>query len=90
MPCISAWHRVFTGVPFSQFTAAGTTVTATYGAKSSGADFEAVWKPLPHLSLDLSGDWQRALYTGYIPRPPPAAPITPATICSASRGCNFA
>ncbi|MDP8986141.1 MAG: TonB-dependent receptor [Pseudomonadota bacterium] len=62
---LSAWHRVFTGVPFSQFTAAGTTITATYGAKSSGADFEAVWKPLPHLSVDLSGDWQRALYAGY-------------------------
>jgi outer membrane receptor protein involved in Fe transport len=62
---VSAWHRVFTGVPFSQFTAAGTTITATYGAKSSGADFEAVWKPLPHLSLDLSGDWQRALYSDY-------------------------
>jgi outer membrane receptor protein involved in Fe transport len=62
---ISGWHRVFSGVPFQQFTSTGASVTATYGAKSSGADFEARWEPIPHLSLDLSGDWQRALYSDY-------------------------
>ena len=62
---ISGWHRTFTGVPFQQFTAAGANITATYGATSSGTDFEAVWRPIPHLSLDLSGDWQHAVYSGY-------------------------
>jgi hypothetical protein len=62
---ISGWHRTFTGVPFQQFTAAGANITATYGATSSGTDFEAVWKPIAHLSLDLSGDWQHAVYAGY-------------------------
>ncbi|MDB6084747.1 MAG: TonB-dependent receptor [Gammaproteobacteria bacterium] len=62
---ISGWHRTFTGVPFQQFTAAGNSITATYGATSSGTDFEARWEPIPHLSLDLSGDWQRALYASY-------------------------
>jgi outer membrane receptor protein involved in Fe transport len=62
---VSGWHRTFTGVPFQQFTSTGANVTATYGATSSGTDFEAVWKPIPHLSIDLSGDWQRALYSGY-------------------------
>jgi outer membrane receptor protein involved in Fe transport len=62
---VSAWHRNFSGVPFQQFTSSGQSLTATYGANSSGTDFEAVWKPIPHVSLDLSGDWQHALYSGY-------------------------
>jgi hypothetical protein len=62
---ISGWHRVFTGVPFQQFTAGGEQITATYGASSSGTDFEARWEPIPHLTFDLSGDWQRDLYSSY-------------------------
>jgi hypothetical protein len=62
---VSAWHRNFSGVPFQQFTSSGQSLTATYGANSSGTDFEAVWKPIPHVSLDLSGDWQHAQYSGY-------------------------
>jgi outer membrane receptor protein involved in Fe transport len=62
---VSAWHRNFSGVPFQQFTSSGQSLTATYGANSSGTDFEAVWKPIPHVSLDLSGDWQHAVYSGY-------------------------
>jgi hypothetical protein len=62
---VSGWHRVFTGVPFQQFTSTGQNITATYGATSSGADFEARWEPIRHLSFDLSGDWQHAVYASY-------------------------
>jgi len=62
---IDVFHRTFDGVPFQQFTAAGTQVTATYGASSSGVNFEGHWEPIRHLTFDLTGDWQRDLYTNY-------------------------
>jgi hypothetical protein len=62
---IDVFHRTFSGVPFQQFTATGEQITATYGAASTGVTFEAKWEPIPHFSIDLSGDWQRDLYTSY-------------------------
>jgi outer membrane receptor protein involved in Fe transport len=62
---IDVFHRTFTGVPFQQFTAAGQQITATYGATSSGVNLETRWEPIPHLSFDLSGDWQHAVYASY-------------------------
>jgi hypothetical protein len=62
---IDVFHRTFDGVPFQQFTAAGTQVTATYGASSSGVNFEGHWEPVRHLTFDLTGNWQRDLYTNY-------------------------
>ena len=40
-------------------------VTATYGATSTGVNFEGQWRPIKPLSLTVSGNWQRSLYTGY-------------------------
>ena len=62
---IDLFHRTFEGVPFQQFTATGTQVTATYGARSSGVNVEALWEPIQHLSFDLTGDWQHDVYTSY-------------------------
>jgi outer membrane receptor protein involved in Fe transport len=62
---IDVFHRTFSGVPFQQFTATGQQITATYGASSSGVTFETRWEPIPHLSFDLSGDWQHDVYTSY-------------------------
>lgn len=62
---IDVFHRKFTGVPFSQFTGAGDTVTGTYGASSTGVNFEGQYRPIRPLSLTVSGNWQRSLYTGY-------------------------
>ena len=62
---IDYFHRKFTGVPFQQFTAAGTQITATYGASSDGIDFEGQWHPIQAVSIDFSGNWQRSLYTSY-------------------------
>jgi outer membrane receptor protein involved in Fe transport len=62
---IDVWHRTFTGVPFQQFTAGGTQITATYGATSYGVDIEGRWEPIAHLSIDLSGDWQHAVYADF-------------------------
>ena len=65
---VSLWHRLFTGVPFQEFISidgALQSLTATYGAISTGTDFEARYEPIEHLSFDLSGDWQHATYTGF-------------------------
>lgn len=62
---IDVFHRKFTGVPFQQFTASGASVTGTYGASSTGVNFEGQWRPIQPLSLTVSGNWQRSLYTGY-------------------------
>jgi len=62
---VDVFRRTFYGVPFQQFTAGGQQVTATYGASAYGVQTEGRWQPIPHLSLDLSGDWQHAVYTSY-------------------------
>jgi len=62
---IDVFHRTFTGVPYQQFTATGTQITATYGATSTGVNVEARWEPIQHLSFDLSGNWQHAVYASY-------------------------
>ena len=62
---VSLWHRNFYGVPFQQFTSTGENITATYGAVSTGTDFEARYEPIEHLTFDLSGDWQHATYSAY-------------------------
>jgi iron complex outermembrane receptor protein len=59
---IDGSRKIFNGVPFQQFTAGGQQITAVYGAQSWVANVEARWEPIRHLSFDLSGDWQRALY----------------------------
>jgi len=59
---IDGSRKIFSGVPFQQFTATGQQITAVYGAQSWVANVEARWEPISHLSFDLSGDWQRALY----------------------------
>lgn len=61
---VDYFHRKFTGVPFQQFTATGGSITTVYGAKSDGLDFEGQWRPLQPLSIDFSGNWVRARYTG--------------------------
>ncbi len=61
---VDYFHRKFTGVPFQQFTASGQSITTVYGAKSDGLDFEGQWRPLQPLSIDFSGNWVRARYTG--------------------------
>jgi outer membrane receptor protein involved in Fe transport len=62
---IDVFHRKFTGVPFQQFTAEGTSITATYGASSTGVNVEGQWRPIQALSLTASSNWQRSLYAGY-------------------------
>lgn len=62
---IDAFHREFTGVPFQQFTAGGQQITATYGANSTGIDFEGRWEPIENLSFNLTGDWQHDVYASY-------------------------
>ena len=66
---VSVFRRKFSGVPYQQFTAAGTQITATYGASSYGLNLEGLWHlrwhPLEQLSLGFSGNWQRAVYTSF-------------------------
>jgi outer membrane receptor protein involved in Fe transport len=62
---VDIFHRLFFGVPFQAYLGDGTQVTATYGAKSWGVDFQADWFPLERLSLALTGDWQHSVYTHF-------------------------
>jgi outer membrane receptor protein involved in Fe transport len=62
---IDGSRKIFSGVPFQQFTATGQQITAVYGADSWVANIEARWEPILHLSFDLSGDWQDAKYAHY-------------------------
>ena len=62
---IDVFHRTFTGVPFQQLTPTGESITATYGALSTGVTVEARWEPIQHLSIKLNGDWQHDVYTNY-------------------------
>jgi len=59
---IDGSRKIFSGVPFQQFTGGGQSITAVYGADSWVADVEARWEPIRHLSFDLTGDWQDAKY----------------------------
>jgi outer membrane receptor protein involved in Fe transport len=59
---IDGSRKIFSGVPYQQFTATGQQITAVYGSQSWVANIEARWEPIRHLSFDLSGDWQRGLY----------------------------
>jgi hypothetical protein len=62
---VDVFRRKFNGVPFQQFTAAGSQVTATYGASSYGVNVEGQWHPIPPFRLDISGNWQHSEYTSY-------------------------
>jgi len=62
---VDIFHRLFFGVPFQAFLGNGTQVVATYGARSWGTDFQAVWSPLERLSVGLTGDWQHSVYTHF-------------------------
>jgi outer membrane receptor protein involved in Fe transport len=62
---VDVFHRSFYGVPFQQFTEGGQSITATYGANSTGLNLEARYEPVEHLSFDLSGDWQHAVYSHF-------------------------
>ncbi len=62
---ITAFRRLFSGVPFQQFTATGQNVTSVYGASSHGVDFTAHWSPVENFAMDLTGDWQNSKYEHY-------------------------
>ena len=62
---VDVFHRKFTGVPYQQFTATGQSVTATYGASSYGVNMEGNWHPIPPFTLNISGNWQHAVYTSF-------------------------
>ena len=62
---VDAFHRLFHGVPFQAFLGNGTQVTATFGARSWGADFQADCFPTERLSLRVTGDWQHSVYTHF-------------------------
>src|SRR5258708_10282310 len=54
---IDVFRRRFYGVPYQQFLADGSQVTASYGSEAYGVGFEASWLPIEHLTLGISGDW---------------------------------
>jgi len=62
---VDVFRRVFSGVPFQQFVTTSTStenVVFTYGTSSTGIDFTTVWRPIEHVSLGLTGNWQDSIY----------------------------
>jgi len=62
---VGAFRRRFYGVPYQQFLADGSQITASYGAEAYGTTFEASWLPIERLTLSISGDWQHGTYQGF-------------------------
>jgi hypothetical protein len=62
---VDVYRRRFYGVPFQQFLADGSQITASYGAEAYGVNVEASWLPIDHLSLNFTGNWQHGTYTGF-------------------------
>lgn len=62
---LTAFRRIFSGVPYQQFTASGANVTSIYGASSHGINFTARYSPTRNLSFDLTGNWQQSVYAHY-------------------------
>ncbi|GGA39636.1 TonB-dependent receptor [Dyella nitratireducens] len=63
---ISAFRRLFSGVPSSLLVAVGNTtetVSYVYGSQSKGVNFNVTAKPIDHLSINLSGNYQDSQYT---------------------------
>ena len=62
---VDLFRRQFNGVAFQQFTGSGAQVTGVYGASAYGVNFEGQWHPIEPFSVDVSGNWQHSIYTGY-------------------------
>jgi outer membrane receptor protein involved in Fe transport len=62
---LDVFRRQFSGVPFQEFLADGSSLTATYGSMAYGVGFEGKWQPIDQLSFNLTGDWQHAQYRGF-------------------------
>jgi outer membrane receptor protein involved in Fe transport len=62
---VDLYRRRFFGVPFQQFLADGSQITASYGAEAYGVNAEASWIPIDHVSLNFTGNWQHGTYTGF-------------------------
>ena len=62
---VDVFRRKFDGVPYQQFTTSGQNLTGVYGASSYGVNVEGMWLPIEHFSIDVSGNWQHAVYTGF-------------------------
>ncbi|HEY4091235.1 MAG TPA: TonB-dependent receptor [Luteibacter sp.] len=63
---ISAYRRLFSGVPSSLLVAVGNTtqtVSYLYGTDAKGINFNIALKPVDHLSVLLSGNYQDSKYT---------------------------
>ena len=66
---VDVFRRTFSGVPFQQFVTTSTgleNIAFSYGTSSTGIDFTEVWRPIDHLSLGLTGNWQDSSYTHII------------------------
>ncbi len=62
---VTAYRRIFTGVPYSVFLFNGGVFNTVYGSTAHGINFDVRWRPLEHLTLALVGDWDDSRYTHY-------------------------
>ncbi|MFC3649956.1 TonB-dependent receptor [Dyella humi] len=63
---ITAYRRIFSGARNSLLVAVGNTtenVSYIYGSDAKGVNFDTTIKPLEHVSVTLSGDYQDSHYT---------------------------
>lgn len=60
---VSAYHRLFYGVPYSFTTPEGTIQYLLYGANTKGANFSTTFTPFQNFTVKLSGDYMNGHYT---------------------------
>lgn len=62
---LTFFHNKFTGLPFQQFLADGSNVTAIGGSSGSGLEFEVAARPVKNFQISLSGAYQESKYENY-------------------------
>ncbi len=62
---LTAFHTEFNGLPFSQILDNGTQFNALGGASGNGLEFEVALRPLRHLQIAFTGNYQDSTYKDF-------------------------
>ncbi len=92
---VSAYHRLFYGVPYTYTDPQGQQISLVYGTNTKGVNLSTTFKPFENFTIALSGDYMDGHYTQHRPagiyradRARPSSPACTARCCSVSRECS--
>jgi outer membrane receptor protein involved in Fe transport len=60
---VSAYHRLFYGVPYTYTDPQGQQITLLYGSNTKGVNLSTTFKPFEHFTVTLSGDYMDGYYS---------------------------